>query len=120
MSRLELSKNLLQMKFMQRTKANVERELNERNDNKLVGQELLEICRKEGDRYMTTNSFLFCENLRYGRMSYKGMNPEIERLMESKEAKHKRQLDDQSSNEMEISNKEMAKVYKKLKTKIIK
>lgn len=84
--RLSLSKNLLQMKFMQRTKENVEKQKNEEamQNSNVVNQELLDMCKKENDRYLITNSFSFCENLIYGRMSFKGMNPEIEKLMESK------------------------------------
>lgn len=100
---------------MQRTKENVERDLNEQNDSKLLDQELVDLCRKEGDRYMTTNSFLYCESLRYGRVSYKGMNPEIEKLMESKRIAPPTKSSTDDPTEADISNDEMAKAFKKFK-----
>jgi len=117
-NRHELSKNLLQMKFMQRTKANVERELEEKSNN--LDNDLLDLCRKESDRYMTTNSYLYCENLRYGRMSFKGMNAEVEKLMDSKRIvasqKEEKAEDNEDSSEVEVSKDDMAKAFKKLKT----
>lgn len=114
---VELSKNLLQMKFMQRTKENAER--NNRNiDEQIVGHEILDLCKKESDRFLTTNSFIFCENLKYGRMSFKNMNPEIERLMQSKIEKKIVDVDKQEDEEepADVSDLEMAKAFKKRKT----
>lgn len=111
-----LSKNLLQMKFMQRTKENVEREKLEQDSYKSVDQEMLELCRNEGDKYMTTNSFLYCENLRFGRMSFKGMNPEIEKLMESKAPKKSsNNSQEEDVTETDVSNAEMAQSRKRMK-----
>lgn len=115
-----MSKNLLQMKFMQRAKADAEKEKAEQSSSNVQDADLLELCRKEGDRYLTTNSFLYCANLRYGRMSYKGMNPEIEKLMELKDPKNDRTSSANNDNdditEVEFSNNEMAQNRKKMKT----
>ena len=117
-----LSKNLLQMKFMQRKKLPFDNEPEkQRYTNSKIDQELLNLCKTEGDRYMTTNSFLLCEDLRYGRMSYKGMNPEIEKLVKSKNRQFEDEEEDeeisQNDNEVEVTNVQMAKAFKKFKSK---
>lgn len=122
-----LSKNLLQMKFMQKSKENYENAEIAEQQRKQHGQtsrqqELLELCQKEGDKFLATNSFIFCQNLEYGRMSFKGMNPEIEQLMRLK-MKHNHNDDDESEtnktakDEADVSDDEMTNVLKRRKKK---
>src|SRR5689334_9985148 len=80
--RNSLSKNLLQMKFMQKTKDKSETDFEEQHNKSLLNEEYNESLRKEGQKYVMDNSYLYCERLIFGRMSFKGMNPEIEKLMQ--------------------------------------
>ncbi|UXI20339.1 putative ATP-dependent RNA helicase DDX52 [Sarcoptes scabiei] len=128
-----LSKNLLQMKFMQKSRDRYEAETNESTQKNCITdqnvssirQDLIDLCRIEGDRYLATSSFIICENLRYGRMSFKGMNPEIEQLMRNKnlqenDSQNKNDDDEDLSDQerkyqTDISDIEMSKVFKKRK-----
>ena len=91
------------MKFMQRSKENyenAEKAEQQRQQEKQTTrqQELMELCQKEEDKFLATNSFIFCENLEYGRMSFKGMNPEIEQLMRIK----RKQNQDNNNDDLNI------------------
>lgn len=112
-----LSKNLLQMKFMQKSKENYEVEQRERASYGQQSQELLKLCQEEGDKFLATNSFIFCENLQYGRMSFKGMNPEIEQLMRLKNPIAASEQEIKTEPEADISDNEMVKIFKKRKSK---
>ncbi|EOB00887.1 M-phase phosphoprotein 6, partial [Anas platyrhynchos] len=60
-------------------------------------------------------SFMLCEDLLYGRMSFKGFNPEIEKLMvqmNSKSKKEEIEVDDKM--EADVSDEEMARRYETL------
>lgn len=114
MSRLKLSKNLLQMKFMQKTKE----ELEENQDAQLFNQNHDYLAKKQ--KYQFEPSYQFFENLKFGRTSFKGANLEIEKLQEefagqtnsksinTREAK----LDD-----VEITDEQMADYYRPSRSK---
>ncbi|VIO96222.1 Uncharacterized protein BM_BM12847 [Brugia malayi] len=83
-----LSSALLQMKFMQRTRIRLEEEAKRKSEQKLQkrflkkddkklskGPEAVEPTVKSENRYE------LLENLSFGRMSFKGFNPEVEKLM---------------------------------------
>lgn len=53
---------------------------------------------------------MFCEQLRDGRVSYQGMNPEIEKLMELEE--NARLAKTQLKRETDVSDEQMAKRWK--------
>lgn len=59
-------------------------------------------------KYIVENSFVFCEQLIEGRLSFQGMNPEIERILEL-EQNAKRSKEE--SNEKEITDAQMANHY---------
>uniref|UniRef100_A0A8C0WWF8 M-phase phosphoprotein 6 n=1 Tax=Castor canadensis TaxID=51338 RepID=A0A8C0WWF8_CASCN len=80
----KLSKNLLHMKFMQsgldsETKKQLEEE------EKIISEEhwFLDLPElKEKESFITEEqNFLLCEDLLHGRMSFRGFNPEVEKLM---------------------------------------
>lgn len=72
------SKNLLGLKFMQRAKKEVEKVAEEKDssfDNSLCSK------MKSKQQYIMNPSYQFCERLRFGRFSFKGMNTDIETIM---------------------------------------
>lgn len=58
------------------------------------------------------SSFIPCENLIEGRLSFKGMNPEIERLLELEELAKRKPVD--RSMKADISDLEMAQFKQSL------
>lgn len=65
--------------------------------------------------YHFESSFEAIENLRFGRMSYKGMNLEIERLQNGRSSVDEEEGEDnESSGEegVDVTKEEMAKFYK--------
>lgn len=67
------SKNLLGLKFMQKAKQQIEQ--------KAEKEQLSQDNSKQ--QYIIHQSYYSCERLKLGRLSFKGMNPEIEILMRS-------------------------------------
>ncbi|OWF35620.1 M-phase phosphoprotein 6-like [Mizuhopecten yessoensis] len=112
-----LSKNVLQMKFMQRSALRIEKELNE-EENKDIDDEHwvldLPATQKLENNYMFEPSLVRIESLQFGRMSFCGFNPEIEKLM--KRHNTKVELDAAEVKEMELSvqEDEMANRYQSL------
>ncbi|XP_023220033.1 M-phase phosphoprotein 6-like [Centruroides sculpturatus] len=84
-SKTNLSKNLLKMKFMKRSKEKIEQKQEELEKKALFETELIDLLKKEGKRFLIEPSYAPCEQLVFGRMSFKGMNPEIEKLMLEKQ-----------------------------------
>ncbi|KAG6940690.1 M-phase phosphoprotein 6, partial [Chelydra serpentina] len=115
----KLSKNLLRMKFMQRgldleTKKQLEEE-----EKKIISEEhwyldLPELKEKESF-IIEERSFMPCEDLLYGRMSFKGFNPEIEKLMIQMNSRYKREeIEADDTAEADVSDEEMARRYETL------
>lgn len=78
-----LPKAVLDMKFMKKTKERIEKEIeNTQDHSSLYANIITNEMRSASGNYITEQSFMFCETLIEGRLSFKGMNPEIERLME--------------------------------------
>lgn len=57
-------------------------------------------------------SYVFCEKLINGRLSFQGINPAIEKLMEAKE-----NAKVETKQEADISDEQMAVRWKKMRTK---
>ncbi|XP_040894369.1 M-phase phosphoprotein 6 [Toxotes jaculatrix] len=117
---VKLSKNLLRMKFMQRgLDAETKKQLEE-DEKRIISDEhwyldLPELKAKE-NLIIEEKSFVPCEDLKYGRMSFKGFNPEVEKLMALMNPK-----DEEEEQEVEISrmqtdvtDEEMALRYESL------
>nr|XP_009681210.1 PREDICTED: M-phase phosphoprotein 6 isoform X2 [Struthio camelus australis] len=61
------------------------------------------------------SSFMPCEDLLYGRMSFKGFNPEIEKLMVQMNSKSKKEETEVDVKmEADVSDEEMARRYETL------
>jgi len=113
-----LSKNVLQMKFMQKSVLRIEKEQNEDERQKIIDDEhwvidLPEYKKKES-QYLVDQSYLFCEELVFGRQSFMGFNPEVEKLMKAHSAEQESKKIDEAEEQNSISDKEMVKRYSSL------
>lgn len=109
---MALSKNVLGMKFMQRTKQKIELKEEEGKSAHLLSQDSIKLfstASSKLDRIVTVDSYVPCEDLLFGRMSFKGCNPEIERLMA--EQKNPKQ---EEREEAEVTAVEMTSRYQKM------
>ncbi|KAG8562809.1 hypothetical protein GDO81_015822 [Engystomops pustulosus] len=116
----KLSKNLLRMKFMQRSLDPETKKQLEEEEKKIISDEhwfldLPELKEKE-NFIIEERSFLPCEDFLYGRMSFKGFNPEIEKLMVQMNSKSKEEVEDLEEGKMDVdvSDEEMARRYESL------
>ncbi|KAM3918750.1 M-phase phosphoprotein 6 [Leptodactylus fuscus] len=116
----KLSKNLLRMKFMQRSLDPETKKQLEEEEKKIISDEhwfldLPELKEKESF-IIEERSFLLCEDFLYGRMSFKGFNPEIEKLMVQMNSKTKAEEEDLEEERMDVdvSDEEMARRYESL------
>ncbi|KAJ8729459.1 hypothetical protein PYW08_001040 [Mythimna loreyi] len=81
--KLQLPKSVLDMKFMKKTRERIEKELENTQDHgSLYSNIITNEMRSASGNFISESSFIFCETMLEGRLSFKGMNPEIERLME--------------------------------------
>ncbi|KAM7352830.1 M-phase phosphoprotein 6 [Cochliomyia hominivorax] len=104
-----LSKGILEMKFMQRTKAKVDKEIEAAEGRAMYSNEITDKMLNSNSNFIIEPSFVHCENLIEGRLSFRGMNPEIERLLElEREEKAAAKRHEQST---EVSNEDMMKFY---------
>jgi len=106
----KLSRHLLDMKFMKRTREKNEIQDDEEIRAQMFDSEVTPAMRVEGDRFIYESSYVPIENLRFGRLSFKGMNPEIETIMleEANREEVNRQMD------TDVNDQEMAERYSSL------
>lgn len=103
----KLPKAVLDMKFMRKTKERLQKEnANTENHENLYAQEITEEMRNASGNYISESSFIFCEELIEGRLSFKGMNPEIERIMELETVK---QEGDDGEMQKDVSDEMLVK-----------
>ncbi|XP_046676313.1 M-phase phosphoprotein 6 [Homalodisca vitripennis] len=81
----KLSKGILEMKFMKKSKDQALKEIQDEEGRMLFEDQLTEGMKAGISNYILEPSFIPCEGLIDGRLSFRGMNPEIERLMELEE-----------------------------------
>ncbi|KAG7311554.1 hypothetical protein JYU34_002601 [Plutella xylostella] len=78
----KLPKSVLDMKFMKKTKDRIEKEIaNTQGHDDLYSNIITDEMRHATGNFISESSFIFCDDLMEGRLSFKGMNPEIERIM---------------------------------------
>lgn len=77
-----LSKSILEMKFMKRTKEKVLREEEDAKGREMYSNEITQKMLDNDCPYIIETSYVPCEDLNDGRFSFRGMNPEIERLLQ--------------------------------------
>ncbi|GFR04893.1 m-phase phosphoprotein 6 [Trichonephila clavata] len=109
-SKTKLSSHVLEMKFMKKSKEKCEMEAEEEKRKILFESEIPDALIKEGDLCVMEPSFVPCLQLLNGRFSFKGANPEIERLMEENEQKDLEKLKKMDG----VSDQEMAERYSTL------
>ncbi|XP_075796107.1 M-phase phosphoprotein 6 isoform X1 [Pelodiscus sinensis] len=118
-AKTRLSKNLLRMKFMQRGLDSETKKQLEEEEKKIISEEhwyldLPELKEKESF-IIEERSFMPCEDLLYGRMSFKGFNPEIEKLMIQMNSRYKKEeIEADDTAEADVSDEEMARRYETL------
>ncbi|XP_014489214.1 PREDICTED: M-phase phosphoprotein 6 [Dinoponera quadriceps] len=113
--RITLSKNILQMKFMKRTKEKVEKQQFQEEGELYFGSRVMTRMKKQSERFIVEPSYAFCEGLVSGRMSFQGMNPVIEKYMESIQQKEK--LQEEESQPTDVSDEQMAVQWQRIKGK---
>ncbi|KAM7002248.1 M-phase phosphoprotein 6 [Tautogolabrus adspersus] len=117
---VKLSKNLLRMKFMQRgLDAETKKQLEE-DEKRIISDEhwyldLPELKTKE-NLIIEEKSFVPCEELKYGRISFKGFNPEVEKLMLLMNPKDETEKEEEEPSRMQtdVTDEEMALRYESL------
>ncbi|XP_032087282.1 M-phase phosphoprotein 6 [Thamnophis elegans] len=116
----KLSKNLLRMKFMQRGLDSETKKQLEEEEKKIISEEHWFLDRPElkekESLVIEERSFTMCEDLLYGRMSFKGFNPEVEKLMVQMNSRYKTEENEEEKNvkETDVSDEEMARRYETL------
>ncbi|KAM6973332.1 M-phase phosphoprotein 6 [Aplochiton taeniatus] len=117
----KLSRNLLRMKFMQRGLDADRKKQLEEEEKRIISDEhwyldLPELKAKE-NFIIEERSFVPCEELKYGRMSFKGFNPEVEKIMKLMNARNKTGEEEEyeiSRMETDVTDEEMARRYESL------
>ncbi|CAH1269742.1 MPHOSPH6 [Branchiostoma lanceolatum] len=111
----KLSKNLMQMKFMQRKQQSDDREKLEEEQQRVIDEEhwVLDIpeLKKLESRYEVIDSYVPCEDLKYGRFSFQGFNPAIEKIAKSFEVAKEEEASEAKEKEETVSDDEMARRY---------
>ncbi|XP_052746649.1 M-phase phosphoprotein 6 [Bicyclus anynana] len=111
--KLKLPKALLEMKFMLKTKERLKKEENQKDCDRLYSNIITNEMRHASEKNIFESSFTFCEDLIEGRVSFKGMNPEIERLMELENKPNACDGDMQKDVSDEALAKNMNKLFKR-------
>ncbi|XP_078066746.1 M-phase phosphoprotein 6 [Mustelus asterias] len=118
-SAMKLSKNLLKMKFMQRSLDTETKKQLEEEEKKIISEEhwyldLPELKEKES-HIIEEKSFVPCEDMLFGRMSFKGFNPEIEKLVAQMYSQNENEEPDKDVKmEVDVTDIEMARRYESL------
>ncbi|XP_006876186.1 PREDICTED: M-phase phosphoprotein 6-like [Chrysochloris asiatica] len=90
----------------------------EEEEKKIISEEhwyldLPELKEKESV-IIEEQRFSLCEDLLYGRMSFRGFNPEVEKLMLQMNSKSKTEEVKDEAVEIDVSDAEMARKYESL------
>ncbi|XP_068969588.1 M-phase phosphoprotein 6 [Bombus flavifrons] len=109
-NKAKLSKSILEMKFMKRTKEKVEKQQFHEEGEEYFGNELTKRMKKDSERFIIEPSYIFCEKLIDGRVSFQGMNPEIEKFMEEEQNDEHTEMEEKQ--EVDISDEQLAKNWK--------
>lgn len=113
-----LSKSILDMKFMKRTKEKVEKEDDDAEGRAMYSSEITSAM-QHGNNYVMDTSFVTCADLLVGRFSCGGMNPDLERILEKEQQEQvliKADVSRAKKAEMikDVSDESMVKHYSSL------
>ncbi|XP_037960869.1 M-phase phosphoprotein 6 [Teleopsis dalmanni] len=103
-----LSKGILSMKFMKQTKVKLEKEAEIAEVQSMYSSDAGYKVLGES-KFVFEKSFNVLEDLHEGRLSFNGMNPDLERLMEADEAEKKSKVEHKQP--VDVSDVEMASNY---------
>ena len=108
-----LSKNVLQMKFMKKSALETQEMIAENEKNKLIDNEhwylSIEKLEINQNKINVEKSYSIFNDFTYGRLSFQGFNPEIEKIMQNKQGiKAEEEVD-----EISAEDKELAEYYQK-------
>lgn len=117
-NKIKLSKSILEMKFMKRTKEKVLKEEDDAQSRAMYSNEITEKMKKNESRFIIESSYMICEDLNEGRFSFLGMNPEIERLMEVEEQAKLAKID--QNVKKDVTDEDMTAYYGNVKRTIEK
>ncbi|XP_060521951.1 M-phase phosphoprotein 6 [Cylas formicarius] len=104
-----LSKAVLEMKFMKKTKEKVLKDKEDAESKEIYSHEITEEMKKANNIIFREVSLTVCKQLMDGRLSFGGMNPKIEKLMENDYYKELGQTE--AKKEKDITDEEMANQY---------
>lgn len=106
----KLSKTVLDMKFMKKTKLRVEQEEEEAQGRAVYSNRITDKMKQNrGNIVFVETTISNCKNLIEGRLSFKGMNPTVEKLLANEDLR-KLELA-KKQKEKDISDVELAKGY---------
>lgn len=108
----KLSKAILDMKFMKKTKERVQKEQEDAEGQTMYANEITEEMRKSGNIMFVETSLFNCKGLIEGRLSFGGMNPDIENYMTATYAPKLEEIDKQMGTD--VTDIDMAKGYSTL------
>lgn len=108
-AKTKLSRGILDMKFMKRTKDKVIKEEDDAEGRAMYSGQITDKMIQDTAQFIIEPSYGPCENLVEGRFSFRGMNPEIERLLELEE--QARQAAAYKDVHMDVTDKEMSTTY---------
>ncbi|XP_076449371.1 M-phase phosphoprotein 6-like isoform X2 [Babylonia areolata] len=100
---------------MQRSVLRMEEEQNEEEKQRVIDDEhwvldLPQLTKRE-EKFIIQPSFSACETLQYGRMSFNGFNPEVEKLMKIHNTDSELEEAEEREKETAVSATEMANRY---------
>lgn len=102
----KLSKSILEMKFMSKTKEKVEKQMIEKEGEEYFCSQFAIKMSNKYDQFIIEPSFAVCEELIEGRLSFNGMNPELEKLLEEEEIN--KQMELEKKLETDVTDEQMA------------
>ncbi|XP_058501304.1 M-phase phosphoprotein 6 isoform X1 [Solea solea] len=117
---VKLSKNLLRMKFMQRGLDEETKKQLEEEEKRIISDEhwYLDVpeLKSTESQIIEVDSFVPCEDLIYGRMSFRGFSPDVEKLMKlnGKGEEEEEKEEDESRMKTDVTDEEMALRYESL------
>lgn len=114
----KLSKTILEMKFMKKTKERVQKEEEDAEGQIMYANEISDEMRKSGNTVFIETSVCNCKGLMEGRLSFGGMNPDIENYMATTYNLKLEEIDKQMGTD--VSDAEMAKGYSTLVNTVAK
>jgi len=107
MEKVKLSQSILDMKFMKKTKEKFTKDQEDAESKEMYSNQITDEMKKDGNIIFREASITFCKGLIDGRLSFGGMNPDIEKMMENDYNKLLNEAE--KRKEKDVTDEEMAK-----------